>query len=645
MKVFQLAFIVFALLFIACGEKKDSEISYDNDLNYNIFSDTSIAHIYDLGDKRKTSELLSYLKHDNPSYRKHASLQFASIQDSIFIEDLGLLLNDSSVEVRSSAVWALAQTKPAGQFSLLYDRFHLENDTIVQNNLLEAMGKTALEQDIPLLDSIVPTNEQYLGYAAGIYALKYRRMSSPTIITQATMIMDSTDNAQVKIYVSQFLSRCNREELWDYRNQIVRGAYHEKNIDVRIAYIKCLGQLGDGFVRKCIDDILENRNEVEIPIPVLVEVLRTYSKARGMNWRTLQDYVFHPNDNVALEAIKCIEGSTFRPKYNAALIDSFPNPSYRVKGEFVKACFNRAPDPSWRYYLMNEVPKIENSTDRAHYLRALGMDLSSADFLIEQFKSDSTIPAKTAALEALLEINSRNELPEGGFDEIFEMVMSSGDVGAIAMLCFDMRYSGQDNTHLKDSELFNQALSKLSLPVDMETYLEIEHTKAFLNDKEWEAPESEFNHPIDWEYVRGIPVDQKIKIETTKGDIILELDIESSPGSSSNFLRLIEDGFFEGKIWHRVVPNFVIQTGCTRGDGYGSVDFSIRSEFITHRYWSGAVGMASAGPDTESCQWFITHVPTPFLEGRYSIFAYVVEGMDVVNQISVGDQILSCSRL
>ena len=92
---------------------------------------------------------------------------------------------------------------------------------------------------------------------------------------------------------------------------------------------------------------------------------------------------------------------------------------------------------------------------------------------------------------------------------------------------------------------------------------------------------------------------------------------------------------------NRVVPNFVVQGGCPRGDGWGSEDYSIRSEFSMRRYTTGSVGMASAGKDTEGTQWFITHSPTPHLDGRYTIFAEVSHGMDVVDQLEVSDTILS----
>ncbi|HES60200.1 MAG TPA: peptidylprolyl isomerase, partial [Caldithrix sp.] len=103
---------------------------------------------------------------------------------------------------------------------------------------------------------------------------------------------------------------------------------------------------------------------------------------------------------------------------------------------------------------------------------------------------------------------------------------------------------------------------------------------------------------------------------------------------------LIDQGFYKNKKIHRVVPNFVIQDGCPRGDGWGSPDFSIRSEFSMINYEEGSIGMASAGKDTESSQWFITHSPTPHLDGRYTNFGKVISGIGIVHQIEVGDEIL-----
>ena len=129
-------------------------------------------------------------------------------------------------------------------------------------------------------------------------------------------------------------------------------------------------------------------------------------------------------------------------------------------------------------------------------------------------------------------------------------------------------------------------------------------------------------------------------IKTNKGLIKVNFFFTEAPTAVYNFIELADKDFYDKKVFHRVVPNFVIQGGCPRGDGFGSADKTIRSEFSQMYYDDqGYVGMASAGPHTESTQWFITHSPTPHLDGRYTIFGKVIEGMDVVHKIIPGDEI------
>ena len=114
-----------------------------------------------------------------------------------------------------------------------------------------------------------------------------------------------------------------------------------------------------------------------------------------------------------------------------------------------------------------------------------------------------------------------------------------------------------------------------------------------------------------------------------------------APMTTANWIELVKRNYFNGKNFHRVVPNFVIQSGCNRGDGFGAMNYIIRSEYSRAFYnRAGMVGMASAGPDTESSQFFITCAATPHLDGRYTIFAYVKEGMNIVETIQRGDKIL-----
>ena len=128
-------------------------------------------------------------------------------------------------------------------------------------------------------------------------------------------------------------------------------------------------------------------------------------------------------------------------------------------------------------------------------------------------------------------------------------------------------------------------------------------------------------------------------IHTRKGTIRIELLAGDAPMTVDNFITLAKSGFYDGLSFVRVVPNFVIQTGDPRGDQNGGPGYQIRDEINLRRYETGTVGMALSGKDTGGSQFFITHSPQPHLDGGYTIFGQVVEGMDVVNRIARGDRI------
>ena len=135
------------------------------------------------------------------------------------------------------------------------------------------------------------------------------------------------------------------------------------------------------------------------------------------------------------------------------------------------------------------------------------------------------------------------------------------------------------------------------------------------------------------------------RLHTTAGDIEWEFFPTDAPQTVKNFVRLAERGYFDGTVIHRVVPNFVIQDGDPTGTGSGGPGYSIRCEYNRRRYDAGMVGMALSGKDTGGSQWFITHSPQPRLDGRYTIFARVTAGMDVVWRTVQGDRVLKVEIL
>ena len=133
----------------------------------------------------------------------------------------------------------------------------------------------------------------------------------------------------------------------------------------------------------------------------------------------------------------------------------------------------------------------------------------------------------------------------------------------------------------------------------------------------------------------------EITMKLTKGDVVIRILGSDAPLHADHFTKLVQKDFYSGLRIHRVVPNFVIQGGDPRGDGWGGAGEVLHDQFNLREYRRGMVGMPTAGKDTGGSQFFITHSRQPHLDGNYTIFGEVISGMEVVDRTEVGDQILS----
>jgi len=594
--------LTLCLLLIACFACTDKKT---------FFEDKTRVKIADLQDRRASDSLSAFLSSDNVANRKAAALAFASVQDTNVISGLWSL---SDVE----AVFALGQMYNHGSVGPLKEKIRAGNTPALRREAFEGLGKVIQKDELDVF--IDSTNAE--GVAWGIYRAGLRGITdSITIIKEASILSNAQSTRDDRLGAVHFFSRTAFKNQPSVTTAVVTAA-GDTDTEIRMAAVNALSKVNDiAAIRKATTDP-DYRVRVNS-----ARALRTQSwdVAKPLFDKLLADE--NPHVNVAAaEVILNISKDT-----TALLSWAKAAKNWRAQATLYECLLKLA--PGHEKDVQSICLNTTNPYQKAALLNALS-NSSMVSFVFDQYKENQTKVVRSTASGVLADISSDLE--------IFRQIISDGDQGSIIPICNALRDTTRGFKKLiTDYSFLEAAKAKLSLPRDYETYVPLEQTLNYLKGLPPPAPlKNEFNHPIDWSVAATIAKDQHVLIKTSKGDIVMQLFIEEAPGSVVNFVKLVNSGYFNDKYFHRVVPNFVIQTGCNRGDGFGSEDYSIRSEFSQRKYKTGSVGMASAGKDTEGTQWFITHSPTPHLDGKYTIFAEVVSGMDVVHQIEVGDKII-----
>lgn len=276
---------------------------------------------------------------------------------------------------------------------------------------------------------------------------------------------------------------------------------------------------------------------------------------------------------------------------------------------------------------------------------AAGQRLSTALQLIKYDGEDTPAIVRTTILEALVNaVNTGGRI--GSRERTF--LIGRWDTGDVAALSILSPFFAKNKTLFPDltfdEERWTAQSNKIKIPEGIEARIAVDKARHQLFgavfDPIFYRKKTFHTHEIDWNLYEQLSDHPRAEFVTSAGTFTVELYKKAAPATVVNFIQLAESGYYDNKLIHRVVPNFVIQGGGNRGDGYGSMDYTIRSE-VGPQYYdkSGMMGMASAGLHTESQQWFVTLRPTLHLNGRYTQFAGVTTGKEVLPLIRRGDQI------
>ena len=624
--------------------------------------------IFNYQDRMESDSLYSFFRSSNPSARYLAATAFASVQSEESIDSLATLLEDPNLEVRAAAIYALGQTGTSKSEKYIIEAFKSQDSFDVNNacnrNILEAIGKCGSEKYLQALSTVQGYRDTDTllieGQCWGIYRFAARGITHPEGTKKMIGILNNGNIPNsTKLIAANYLFRAKEINLSPYKFQLVEFL-SDNDPKLRMTIATALGKTKDLEVLPYLINRLKIEKDYRVKsniigalqyfpyIQVIETVLPFINDDNPQVAKTTLNYLFnHGNKNDALI-------------YRQYITDSLKN---TTKAGLYKVVLSNLPHyyTNTRNILQGEIVELVETTtnpyEKANYIEALAYNPRAYEVIYEIAKENETPVIGTTCALALGNLVSNEK-----FERVFKYqsnkirkeiatqlksLIESGDSGTMsaaagAIYNPDSKFKGL----IDSTQYLLNAKNNLKLPKDIETYNEVNKALCFLQDREYSKRKTGYNHPIDWKALDNISDSTRMVVKTKKGNFSMQLFPNKAPGSVANFVNLATSDFYDGNTIHRVVPNFVTQIGCPRGDGYGGLDYTIRSELPQMYYMDeGYVGMASSGIHTEGTQWFITHSPTPHLDGRYTIFAKITDGMDVVLDLEIGDKILDVVRL
>jgi cyclophilin family peptidyl-prolyl cis-trans isomerase len=633
---------------------------------------TALEKIYRIQDQRISNDsfLVSTLYHPSSRVARASALAHARIADPLSVEELAKILNRKNREMQKLAAFALGQIGTDVALKILEQQAEWQRDTELRAALFLAIGKVGKESGLKSIVRAVTNDQNPQILQASLEALgslwsgESAKWEVPAgLLTRLSVLARSKESYNVSASFALARFKGPVEQL--PTSEILNSAASSPSPYARALLFRVLGKIKSSQVSTFLATSLSAGPDIGLMVEA-AKALASQSPA-DISLAALKSTLGNPSTSVVVTALETIgsygEASSSLSEEVEGLLQSN---SLWLQEAALKTFVKIQPTNGRAKCL--EILNIPSSPLRSASLVGLTLLGTSADlekvFLALPAERTKTI---VDVLEALLTLE---DAPSSAHVKIIRKLLDRADVGItsqIGLLVEKHRWKefasgfayiypqfqspdtlegkvaslnalavvGNDNqVPLLESALRDH--DKLVVSAAVAAIKAItgrdESSKIPLNSKVTDSTPS-------YSEISGA-VGKTVQLKTTRGDIHIRL-LDDAPVFAARFLKLVRAKFYEGKIIHRVVPNFVAQGGDPRGDGFGGPGFLVRDEVSPKRHWVGTVGLATAGRDTGGCQFFINLAPNLHLNGRYSIFAEVTKGMDVAEKLEAGDKILS----
>lgn len=647
-------YLVLALLAVGCGTSSTDEGNGRTSTSDG--SDDRAWTLIDAQDHRDTKTLLALLSDTSATMRAKAALAFASVGDSAAVPALLHALGDADASVRSNAAFAFGFCGDSLNVHQLIERFSPEENPAVRGRIAEAAGRCGRKAGADLLlRRSLSAKADSLGVLRGLFFATTTGSTDTSHVRYALSLYTAGDYELDEASL-QVAARSKAQVVKPFAKTLLDIAMtvpDSGGVELRLPLLIALSKTGDNdaFIR--LQESLVNDPEPRMRAMALRGIGRFEEpKKNEFIWDALKDSSAMVRDVAVEELLKLKELPDGQDLWNMAQ----EHYDYSVKIPLYGLVMKGA-DPDTRRTARLLLTSTYEQGDLDPYLkatlvRALWWDsdttrsiMSGGGPAVERQAAFSTWVDHYQ--ESLKNMEVTKAMRDATYGAFMRQALTSGDAGIVASAC--KKIAEEDRDFLKDllDEKTVAAVRSVLHPIrDLETLQLLEGAIAKRDGKPSPKHTSPpYNHLLDRPRLAAIHPGQQYRVVTSQGEIILALEPDAAPGSCTAFDSLVTAGYYNGKYFHRVVPDFVAQGGCPRGDGYGGMPWTLRTEIGLEGFTTGAVGLASAGKDTEGCQFFIMLADAPHLDGRYTRFAHVVSGMDVAWKLRVGDVMTRVERI
>lgn len=654
---YSVLFVLFACVMICgchCTNKQD--IDTGAAVISNDFADNTLRKIVDLRCEGNSVELAGLSGSQLPAHRKATIMAFASMRDTLSLVTVASKLRDPDPEVRLSALFALGQLGLPQAEDHLIQFYNSASSDEHRASALLAIGKCGGERSILFIDSLPVAHDNVSMVSAqsrALVCLASRGYYSVSTSRRACeYLLDTAIHDHARMIAAEYFNYCSvdvdkyTDDFLDaYRTARLAG-FKEYLV---LALGKCKNERAFSLLKSVVEDVDEDSRVVRKALMSLHNFPYDDCKDLALNLLNSSDV------NTAECAADFLRIKGVAADSSLFLSLSREVSAWQPRTILLAASLKFCKDKSEVAENIKTGFNASRSVfEKVALLRSLAYDINSLDFLMTTFKVTDDNYIKSECLKVIIDMYEQteyNSLYMGKkknndkyavkFSTVLRESVHCDNLGIASMGASAIARHPEIAEVYRSTFLFSQAISKCVFPQDIEAYLVLRDVEKTVNGVDLPLDSREMSSVPDWAYIMSVSENCLVDVSTSKGDFTISLDVNSAPIAVSNFLKLVDDKYYDDTYFCFGADSRIINTGSITGFDENKT-VVLPSELNCNGDVEGTVSLlATSHGDVYSSKWSISLAPSTLNIGKSSVIGTVAEGMSVVNTLNTGDKINS----